>query len=62
MRIYTAALEQKDHAVSQVYVIDTASRKIINPAIPDFKGHVNWAGWKDTKTIYYQQAKEFGTP
>ncbi|MCK4763879.1 MAG: S9 family peptidase [Candidatus Aminicenantes bacterium] len=52
--VYTAALERKDHAVSQVYVIDIASKKAVNLTIPGFRGHVDRAGWKNRSTIYYR--------
>jgi dipeptidyl aminopeptidase/acylaminoacyl peptidase len=51
--VYTAALERKDHAVSQVYVIDIKTKEQKNLTIPDFRGHVKWAVWKDSKTILY---------
>lgn len=51
--VYTAALERKDHAVSQVYVIDIKTKEQKNLTIPDFRGHVDWAVWKDSKTILY---------
>ncbi len=51
---YTAALERKDHAVSQVYVIDIKTKKIKNLTIPGFRGHVNWTAWKDDNTVVYQ--------
>jgi dipeptidyl aminopeptidase/acylaminoacyl peptidase len=51
--VYTAALERKDHAVSQVYVIDIKTKEQKNLTIPDFRGHVEWAVWKDPKTILY---------
>jgi dipeptidyl aminopeptidase/acylaminoacyl peptidase len=52
--VYTAALERKDHAVSQVYVIDIKTKKQINLTVPDFRGHVQWAVWKDRGTILYK--------
>ncbi len=51
---YTAALERKDHAVSQVYVIDLDGGEPLNLTEPDFRGHVNWVGWKDKRTIVYR--------
>jgi len=50
---YTAAREKKDHAVSQVYVIDVKGGEPKNLTEPEFRGHVNWVGWKDKKTIAY---------
>lgn len=52
--VYTAALERKDHAVSQVYVIDIKTRKTVNLTIPDFRGHVTRAAWKDKNRVIYQ--------
>ena len=54
---YTASLERKDHAVSQVYVMDTAGGKPKNLTVPEFRGHVNWVGWKDDKTVIYRAAE-----
>jgi dipeptidyl aminopeptidase/acylaminoacyl peptidase len=51
--VYTAALERKDHAVSQVYVIDIKTKEQENLTVPDFRGHVEWAVWKDPKMILY---------
>jgi dipeptidyl aminopeptidase/acylaminoacyl peptidase len=50
---YTAALERKDHAVSQVYVFDIKTRAQKNLTIPEFRGHVNRVMWKDKNTIMY---------
>jgi len=51
--VYTAALERKDHAVSQVYVLDIKTGEEKNLTEPDFQGHVSWAVWRDSKTILY---------
>ncbi|MGD2088696.1 MAG: S9 family peptidase [Candidatus Aminicenantes bacterium] len=51
--VYTAALERKDHAVSQVYVIDIQTKEQKNLTVPDFAGHVSWAIWKDPKMVLY---------
>ncbi len=52
--VYTAASERKDHAVSQVYVIDLDGGTPTNLTEPGFRGHVSWAGWKDNKTVLYR--------
>jgi dipeptidyl aminopeptidase/acylaminoacyl peptidase len=54
---FTAALERKDHAVSQVYVIPTSGGSARNLTIQNFKGHVNWVSWLDTKTIMYRSGE-----
>lgn len=51
--VYTAALDQGDHEVSQVYVIDLNGKNQVNLTIPRFKGHVDWALFKDNRTILY---------
>lgn len=51
---YAAALERKDHAVSQVFVIPVSGGEAKNLTIPNFQGHVNWVGWKDDKTVVYR--------
>ena len=50
---YTAALERKDHAVSQAYVIDAKGGDELNLTEPGFRGHVEWVGWKDNGNILY---------
>ena len=50
---YTAALETKDHAVSQVYVMPAEGGEAKNLTKPNFRGHVTWVNWKDNKTIIY---------
>jgi len=54
---YTAALELKDHQVSQVYVIDVAGGNATNLTPPNFRGHVNWVGWKYNSTIIYRSGE-----
>ncbi|MEJ2634103.1 MAG: S9 family peptidase [Calditrichia bacterium] len=51
---YTAAGSQSDHAVSQVYVMPAGGGEPRNLTIPDFRGHVEWVGWKDNSTILYR--------
>ena len=51
---YTAALERKDHAVSQIFVIDSSGGEAKNLTEPNFRGHVNWVGWKDNRTLIYR--------
>lgn len=51
---YAAALEQKDHAVSQAFVISVAGGEGDNLTPTKFRGHVNWVGWKDKSTVVYK--------
>ena len=51
--VYTAALERKDHAVSQAYVMDIKHGKEKNLTETNFKGHIEWACWKDNKSVFY---------
>jgi dipeptidyl aminopeptidase/acylaminoacyl peptidase len=51
--VYTAAFEQKDHQISQVYVIPVAGGEVTNLTPSNFRGHVKWAAWKDDKTVVY---------
>ncbi|MCP5105444.1 MAG: S9 family peptidase, partial [bacterium] len=51
--VYTGAFDRKDHAVSQVFVVDIKTKAQKNLTIPDFRGHVQWARWKDKKTVMY---------
>jgi len=50
---YTAGIEQWDHAASQAYVMKTSGGEPLNLTPPNFRGHVEWIGWKDAKTILY---------
>jgi len=54
---YNAAKELKDHAESQVFVIDAAGGTAKNLTEPGFRGHVTWAGWKDKNTIVYRASE-----
>ncbi|MFQ5583946.1 MAG: prolyl oligopeptidase family serine peptidase [Calditrichia bacterium] len=58
---YSAALNRKDNQVSQVYVIPTSGGDPKNLTIPDFRGHVNWAAWKDNNTILYHSGEGTAT-
>ncbi|MFQ5604595.1 MAG: prolyl oligopeptidase family serine peptidase [bacterium] len=51
---YAAALERKDHAVSQAFVIPVTGGEARNLTEPNFRGHVNWVGWKDKNTLIYR--------
>lgn len=50
---YAAAREVWDHAVSQAYVMDIAGGEPVNLTPPEFRGHIDWVGWKDKKTVVY---------
>lgn len=50
---YAAALERKDHAVSQAFVIDAGGGEELNLTPSAFRGHVEWVGWKDDGTVCY---------
>ncbi|HGY54828.1 MAG TPA: S9 family peptidase [Caldithrix abyssi] len=54
---YAAASRRSDHAVSQVYALPVSGGKAANLTIPNFKGHVNWVGWKDNETIIYRSGE-----
>jgi dipeptidyl aminopeptidase/acylaminoacyl peptidase len=51
--VYTAGLERKDHAVSQVFVLPVGGGAAKNLTPPDFRGHISWASWKDNGTVLY---------
>ena len=51
--VYTAGLERKDHAVSQVFVAPVDGGPARNLTPPNFRGHVSWAEWKDKNTVVY---------
>jgi len=50
---YAAALERRDHAVSQAYVIPAGGGEELNLTEPGFRGHVEWVGWKDKGNVLY---------
>lgn len=51
---YAAALTQKDNAVSQGYVVSLSGGEAVNLTPPNFRGHVEWVGWKDNNTLFYR--------
>jgi dipeptidyl aminopeptidase/acylaminoacyl peptidase len=55
--VYAASLTRSDHQASQVYVINTKGGPAKNLTITDFRGHVNWVGWKDNQTVLYQSGE-----
>ncbi len=50
---YAAALTRSDNAVSQAFAIDLQTREVKNLTPPDFRGHVEWVGWKNASTLLY---------
>ena len=58
---YTAALERKDHAISQVYVMNIDGKNIKNLTPPKFKGHINWVNWKNNNTVIYKAEEGVNT-
>jgi len=55
--VYGAARERADHAISQAYMIPITGETAKNLTPPNFKGHINWVGWKDNETIIYRAAE-----
>ncbi len=55
--VYCAAKMLKDHAVSQVYVINKNGEDLKNLTPENYEGHVSWADWKDNDTIIYYAAE-----
>ncbi len=51
---YTAALDSSDHAVSQLYVMNPKDGRTVNLTPPDYRGHINWVGWRDDATLIYK--------
>ncbi len=54
---YTASLNLSDHAVSQVFVKPVSKGEARNLTPPDFRGHVQWAGWRDNGAVVYLAAE-----
>lgn len=48
---YAAALEQKDHAVSQAFIVNLATGATKNLTPTKFRGHVRWVDWQSASTI-----------
>lgn len=51
---YAAALDTSDHAVSQAMVIPVSGGPAKNLTPENFRGHVEWVGWKDNNTVIYR--------
>jgi dipeptidyl aminopeptidase/acylaminoacyl peptidase len=54
---YAAALEQKDHAVSQAFVVPVGGGAAANLTPPKFRGHIRWVDWMDASTLLYGAAE-----
>ena len=54
---YTAGLDSSDQAVSQIFYLPVQGGAAINLTIPDFRGHVEWAGWLDNENLFYRSAE-----
>jgi len=50
---YTAAMSKSDNQVSQLFVQTIGEDQALNLTIPDYRGHVEWAGWKNNSTVVY---------
>jgi len=57
MIAYNAAKELRDHAESQVFVVDAKTGETRNLTEPAFRGHVDWVGWKDRSTVVYRSGE-----
>lgn len=49
-----AAKDQKDHAVSQAYVVTLRGGGVRNLTPAAYRGHISWVGWKDRNSIRYR--------
>jgi dipeptidyl aminopeptidase/acylaminoacyl peptidase len=54
---YNGALDRKDHAASQVFVVDVRTGEVRNLTEPKFRGHVDWVGWQDQGTVAYRSTE-----
>jgi dipeptidyl aminopeptidase/acylaminoacyl peptidase len=50
---YAAALERKDHAISQAFVVPASGGEARNLTPAKFRGHVRWVDWLDGTTLLY---------
>jgi dipeptidyl aminopeptidase/acylaminoacyl peptidase len=55
--VYNAAQDRKDHAEGAVFVIDAGGGEAKNLTEPNFRGTVNWVGWKDKDTVVYRASE-----
>lgn len=55
--VYTAAKTREDSAVSQVFVVNIADKNEKNYTPYNFKGHIQWADWKDNDNIVLLASK-----
>jgi dipeptidyl aminopeptidase/acylaminoacyl peptidase len=55
--VYNAALERKDHANSQAYVMDVDGGNLVNVTPEKFRGHINWVSWADDNTVLYKASE-----
>jgi len=58
---YAAALEQKDHAVSQAMVIAVTGGAAQNFTEKNFRGHIDKVGWQDDNTLLYHAIEGVNT-
>ncbi|MCC6398861.1 MAG: S9 family peptidase, partial [Bacteroidetes bacterium] len=49
-----AAMERSDHAVSQAFMVPLSGGAQLNVTPPNFRGHINWVGWRDSRTLVYR--------
>ena len=54
---FTAARDQSDHNVSQLFVRAVAGGDAANLTVPEFKGHVEGCAWKDNNTVVYTSSE-----
>ncbi len=57
MIAYNGAKRRDDEAASQVFVIRAAGGDATNLTPPDFRGTVEWVGWKDKTTVLYSASE-----
>jgi dipeptidyl aminopeptidase/acylaminoacyl peptidase len=49
-----AAKERSDHAVSQAFVVSVTGGAPLNVTPQKYRGHINWVGWRDSRTLVYR--------
>ncbi len=52
--VYVAGRDQRDHNASHAYVIEVSGGEAVGVTPADFRGHINWVGWKDKATVLYR--------
>jgi dipeptidyl aminopeptidase/acylaminoacyl peptidase len=54
---FVAGRDRRDHRESHCYVVGVSGGPVRDLTPPGFRGHVEWVGWKDPKTLAYMASE-----